>query len=652
MKKLYFILAAALACFATACTETEQTIVSEEPETSQITYIQANANENDTKASIDGSTGAFTWNTGDQIAVFSTNGNKYCVSNPLADTYEGKNAVEFAFSGSNAINQNERANFAIYPASLVDNVYSKGNYGSHLSLRLPSSYEFEQVAGTKSPVPMIATNTPNGTLSFKQLCALLRVTVKGIPAKTARLEFAFSNDVKVIGDFMINFVEAGVSSLSSDGYQITDAGSTPNTINVKMPANFEYIDAVDINLPIPVIPSNATIGYDKITVTAYDSNDNAILKIRNNIKSDGTNWKPARRAARKMTAPLPVFSVSYSNRIVFAPGNLQWQYLTGANGTVFTHKVALTNSESYNSTAYATKSYNGGMFFFASNQIETTGVYNWPDKRINLGSDKNAQAETNLSAFIGPSAIELTKRIDLFVFASSGYRGPHVTSDYLYYHYKPFAVCNSGHYASNGDYGNQNDPIINTNYDWGHFNEISKNQVGDQCYKPGVWGLLTVAEWDYLLNTRSGAKQKRGFAKINNRCGLILLPDNWTWTPSHPEKPFVPFETAIGYDDPENLAISWTTYSPDEWLTMEAAGAVFLPAGGSINPTNNKVENWDDGYSAGYYWTASAANGEYQTDYRYAYCINFGTESNGVHWRKDQSERHWGRSVRLVRRLN
>ena len=71
MKKHLFILAATLVCVATACNQDVISPEDQEKEYSNIvTYIQA-TEESATKASIDGSTAAFSWNTGDQIAVYA-----------------------------------------------------------------------------------------------------------------------------------------------------------------------------------------------------------------------------------------------------------------------------------------------------------------------------------------------------------------------------------------------------------------------------------------------------------------------------------------------------------------------------------------------------------------------------------------------------
>ena len=181
MKKYYYILALATACLA-ACSSDDEVlnneIVNNEPVQPVVTYISADVNENaTTRGSVDGSTAAFTWNTGDKIAVYTTDG--YKISNGLADSYNGINAATFAFTDMTDAN---RANFAIYPASLVwDGSSIRSGSASDftstsLKLTLPASYTLEEVQNDVSPTPMIATNAPGGNLSFKALCPLLRVT--------------------------------------------------------------------------------------------------------------------------------------------------------------------------------------------------------------------------------------------------------------------------------------------------------------------------------------------------------------------------------------------------------------------------------------------------------------------------------------------
>lgn len=315
------ILAAGLVCLA-AC---QNGVLSpeEEENAATITYIRANEESSAaTKASIDNSTAAFTWNTNDRVAVYTTDG--YKISNGLADTYDGTNAATFAFSGDNAVTEANRTDFAIFPASLVWDgtsirLSSANNHtATSLTLTLPDSYTLEQVKNDVSPCPMIATNAPDGDLSFKHLCALLRVTVSDVPATTRRLVFVFNGN-KVQGEFTLNEVVPGTS-----GIVTAAASGLDNTITVFTP-DIDAVSTVTVNLPLP------TGTYDYITISAYDRAEGGLpiyTKTRLIKNSDPGTWTSDRLSSRKISAALNqiAFSVSSTKKVIFAPGNLQATY--------------------------------------------------------------------------------------------------------------------------------------------------------------------------------------------------------------------------------------------------------------------------------------------------------------------------------------
>lgn len=124
---------------------------------------------------------------------------------------------------------------------------------------------------------------------------------------------------------------------------------------------------------------------------------------------------------------------------------------------------------------------------------------------------------------------------------------------------------------SSSDYFTSN--ISGTNYDWGIYNGISNG--GN---KPGIWRTLTYDEWNYLLNTRKNASDKRECTTIDDVYGWVLLPDNWEQ----------PKRVSLG----SNLTIR-------QWEKLEAAGAVFLPY-------DSKTESFYDNHIE--YWTGTVDN--------------------------------------------
>lgn len=182
--------------------------------------------------------------------------------------------------------------------------------------------------------------------------------------------------------------------------------------------------------------------------------------------------------------------------------------------------------------------------------------------------------------------------IDLFGYGTSG-----ESSKY------PYMVSTTA-----GDYYASD--IAGTNYDWGKKNYTDDVDAG--------YRVLTQAEWAYLLGTRTNASSLRGLAIVCDKKGLVLLPDNWS--------------TPDGAAFTATITDFTNVYDASKWATMEAAGAVFLPAAGQRND-----ESVTSAGAQGYYWSATAGKG-----------TSFATSSvNG-----DASiDSYYGCSVRLVQTL-
>lgn len=169
----------------------------------------------------------------------------------------------------------------------------------------------------------------------------------------------------------------------------------------------------------------------------------------------------------------------------------------------------------------------------------------------------------------------------------------------------------------------------------GNFEDWGTYEIGTDA--PDTWRTLTIYEWDYLLRKRANANNLKGVARINlsadgSKCvnGLILLPDDWIC----PDDVLFSSGFSDEYSDVE--------YSILDWQSLEAAGAVFLPAAGYLRGSCVKgAGKW--GYW-GKYWSAtsdSTDDAKYlYLDSTYADCSRFNDVS-----------RSCGLSVRLVRDL-
>ena len=170
--------------------------------------------------------------------------------------------------------------------------------------------------------------------------------------------------------------------------------------------------------------------------------------------------------------------------------------------------------------------------------------------------------------------------------------------------------------------------------DYQSFVDWGTNKIGNDT--ANTWRTLCKDEWVYIFYHRPNAQSLFALGTVEGNEGVIVLPDNWEapngvdfvasntqgliWTDSH-------YENIGDYSD--------NTYTINEWLKMEYAGAVFLPAAGV---REHGYANFS-GYN-GVYWTSSANGGEM------AYHVHFNWD-----WLYPQSSyyNHNGNSVRLVK---
>ena len=154
------------------------------------------------------------------------------------------------------------------------------------------------------------------------------------------------------------------------------------------------------------------------------------------------------------------------------------------------------------------------------------------------------------------------------------------------------------------DYGNVDNEALKS--DWGNVPGIGSG-----------WRTLTKAEWEYLFNERTvkgGTGNGHSYTlgkTVNSIKGVVIYPDNYTGA----------------------------AYAGSDWNNFEAAGCVFLPAGGNRNGT--LITSVDLG---GYYWTSTSS--EEDDEYMVSYTMST------VNTSTSKDFRYKGQSVRLVRDAN
>ena len=180
--------------------------------------------------------------------------------------------------------------------------------------------------------------------------------------------------------------------------------------------------------------------------------------------------------------------------------------------------------------------------------------------------------------------------------------------------------------------GDHASKISTDDADYPTFNEWGENDILNSSYDAGTWRTMTKDEWDYLLNGRENAAQKRTIGQITIGkyfpiCGTFILPDE--------------FEMPQGLNM-DMTAQDWSTnaYAPDTLLMLQDAGAVFLPNDGyRVELKVNDIDHISYRGLNGYYWTATESGA---TDAQMMYLTKTGPSF-------DARPRSQGMNVRLVK---
>ncbi|MBQ7280257.1 MAG: hypothetical protein IJR13_06015, partial [Bacteroidales bacterium] len=284
------------------------------------------------------------------------------------------------------------------------------------------------------------------------------------------------------------------------------------------------------------------------------------------------------------------FSVSATKKVKFSQGNLQYT-------TQGTHACADGTTKQ-------------GTWRFADCQCQYVGASN-----------------SNTSA-------TYTGYIDFFGWGTSGY---HNSSDIYNTNYYPYSTSMTTVNTSYNRYGygpSTNMSYLNLTdgsryYDWGVYNAIAN---GGNI--PNRWRTLTKDELVYLFNTRSGstiggtANARYCMATVSGVNGIVLFPDSY----SHPSSAPIPVSC-----NTSNVGYTANPFTAMAWQTMEAAGAVFLPAAGYRYGTSIHFTGTN-----GYYWSSSYGS-------IYGACtLDFNTSLVNP---QGYYIRNYGFSVRLVHEL-
>ena len=273
---------------------------------------------------------------------------------------------------------------------------------------------------------------------------------------------------------------------------------------------------------------------------------------------------------------------SEENLIVTLPAVAEIANLTGKKpgdaitlkGTDFDLVRRLTVAET--ETKFTINSDGGQVRFSQGNlQATTTNLgdkWTWGFAANQWDYIGDAAANTKIN---GNGTVSENGTVDLFgwVGASSSWTGD-----------AQYGISNS---TTDSEYGTSSSDALKS--DWG--NTISSG-----------WRTLTIAEWAYLFNTRSGStvngtsNARYAYATINDGTssveGMILFPDGVTIADSE-----VTWGTING---------TGTRCTSKQWTALEGKGCVFLPAAGyRINATVLGAYGPGTSGNIFYYWSSS-----------------------------------------------
>ena len=151
--------------------------------------------------------------------------------------------------------------------------------------------------------------------------------------------------------------------------------------------------------------------------------------------------------------------------------------------------------------------------------------------------------------------------------------------------------------------GDHASKVSTDNADYATYTDWGNNVILNSTYPAGTWRAMSADEWDYLLNRRENAAQKRAIGQIDFAAyypvhGLFILPDT--------------FEMPQGLQmDMDAHEYTINSYLINVWYKLEEAGVVFIPEGGYRNGTDvYEYDHMGERGLGGHYWTATPLDAE------------------------------------------
>lgn len=530
--------------------------------------------EEDGKTLYDPVSGYFYWKSSDKLMVYDAAFRNIVYTDQQANGNYDYSTGEFSgqtnfidlqpsyddadYTGFHGINLNDTIYYAFYPSYYVSRQNDEFVYNIPHKQLIDNNEnvdKIDQMHLTRFPM---ARQTRSHTFNMKNMCGALRLnlTKSGVAVKS--IQFRALGDQQVTGDFTVTFdtvnkgtvnEETGIPILNS-----TTVNSTTKTITLEMNQPVSINEGHSFFIPLPPATYN---GYEIIITDATNrtstltSNKNLVIN-RNGIKrlTLGEAIFTGDRAFKESHGR---FSISNTEQVYIAPGNLQW-----FNGNwQFANEQFEVMTLGCNA-AYTPDEFNGDLFRYSLEKQYANKPYDqyqtyWDrpaTSRVSTGENNN----------FGRSLIE-------------------------------------AEYTSTQDEANRRS-ISQVYRNWGL-------AFGDNS----PWMVLSSDEYMYLVNSRqNNGKCHCTVGGVSNAsyCRIIVLDD---YGVEHPGLLLFPDSWENGYTDASIRAAipnwktgwvvnrfgsAWSDHTMmmgmHDYRILEEAGCAFLPAAGAV--TNN-------GYSLG-----------------------------------------------------
>ena len=203
--------------------------------------------------------------------------------------------------------------------------------------------------------------------------------------------------------------------------------------------------------------------------------------------------------------------------------------------------------------------------------VNKTVVYHYNDHKQVSALGRNVMMSAGI--VLSSSGHTTPEEIDNSIFSVSSNKRVRFSKGNLWYHNSSYAF-HTNQYDTDATPSNSNKDL----FPW------------NATYISG-WDVLSAEEWNYIVNNTSRTAIRFVKACVNSVNGLIIFSDTY-------HHPIAQALVKVNVDGSMNF--SDNTFTTDQWNSMQAAGAIFLPAAGYLN--GSTVESYG---GEGDYWSST-----------------------------------------------